>query len=145
MTPAEADRVNRHILGRLAVPGLEPTRCPVHQWPWYVCRNRHGQDPAHDALVRRLVRAGEPGTLFGTSLVMGAVLGTQPLTRTEGALLERLAHGKAVPVHPSACSSVPDCWHARVWHRNTPRDRSCLVPGCECLDYVPQKIWPGRP
>jgi hypothetical protein len=68
------------------------------------------------------------GSLFG---------GPQPaaMTPAEGAQIDRLAHGEAVPEHRSACAA-PGCGHAKVWHSPTNRARPC--ERCNCTSYAAQ-------
>jgi hypothetical protein len=67
-------------------------------------------------------------------------VGKHPMDPREGRLIDAVAHGLAVPQHPSTCASVPGCWHGQVWHAPKTRDHACMVPGCQCLAFVSQRL-----
>jgi hypothetical protein len=59
------------------------------------------------------------------------------LTPEQGADLDRIARGEAVPGHRSACASE-GCAHGRIWHSHTNRNQPCERPGCPCSSFSPR-------
>jgi len=55
------------------------------------------------------------------------------LTAEQGAVIDRLARGEAVPGARGACAS---CHHARVWHAHADRNHPC--GRCQCISYAPR-------
>jgi len=63
-------------------------------------------------------------------------LGMSP---AEGADIQALAEGRAVPQHMGACASR-GCWHGRLWH-DKHGHRRCTRPGCPCDGYAgPERL-----
>jgi len=67
-----------------------------------------------------------------------------PEALADGALLDRLARGEAVPGGPGACANPIGCHHAKVWHTPKTGTQPCEIghrpvtqhlTACGCRDY----------